>query len=51
MISYDDADSFTAKGDFIRNNGLRGYAMYEAYGDYNNILIDAIGTASSPAMR
>jgi len=45
MISYDNADSFTAKGMYIKNNGLRGYAMWEAGGDYNNILIDAISSA------
>jgi len=42
MISYDDATSFAAKGTFIRNSGLLGFAMYEAGGDYKNILINAI---------
>jgi chitinase len=42
MISYDDATSFAAKGTFIKNSGLRGFAMYEAGGDYNGILINAI---------
>ena len=46
MISYDNAESFNAKGAFIKNNGLLGYAMWEAGGDYNNILIDAINGAA-----
>jgi chitinase len=46
MISYDNAKSFKAKGAFIKNNGLLGYAMWEAGGDYNNILIDAINSAA-----
>ncbi|KAG1725422.1 glycoside hydrolase family 18 protein [Suillus paluster] len=45
MISYDNAESFTAKGTFIKNTGLLGYAMWEAGGDYNHILIDAINSA------
>ncbi|KAG2127519.1 glycoside hydrolase family 18 protein [Suillus clintonianus] len=45
MISYDNAESFTAKGTFIKNTGLLGYAMWQAGGDYNNILIDAINSA------
>lgn len=45
MVSYDNAESFTAKGIFIKNTGLLGYAMWEAGGDYNNILIDAINSA------
>ena len=42
MVSYDDARSFEAKGTFIKNYRLRGYAMWEAAGDYNDILINAI---------
>jgi chitinase len=45
MISYDDAASFTAKGMYIKNSGLRGYAMYEAGGDYDDILVNAINSA------
>ncbi|KAG2097538.1 glycoside hydrolase family 18 protein [Suillus discolor] len=45
MISYDNADSFTAKGTFIKNTGLLGYAMWQAGGDYNNILVNAINSA------
>ena len=42
MISFDDAKSFRAKGEFIRSYGLRGYAMWEAAADYKDILIDSI---------
>jgi chitinase len=42
MVAFDDAKSFKAKGEFIKNFGLRGYAMWEAAGDYKDILIDAI---------
>jgi chitinase len=42
MISYDDAQSFAAKGNFIKNKGLRGFAMWETGGDQNNILINSI---------
>ncbi|KAG0707044.1 glycoside hydrolase family 18 protein [Suillus ampliporus] len=45
MISYDNADSFTAKGTFIKDFGLLGYAMWQAGGDYHDILIDAINNA------
>jgi len=42
MVSFDDAKSFSAKGAFIKATGLRGYAMWEAAGDYKDILINAI---------
>lgn len=42
MISYDNAESFIAKGSYIANNNLRGFAMWEAGGDYDDILLDAI---------
>lgn len=42
MISYDNAQSFAAKGQFITDMGLAGFAMWEAGGDYNSILLDAI---------
>jgi GH18 family chitinase len=34
--------SFAAKGKFIKSTGLRGFAMWEAGGDYDNILVNAI---------
>ena len=42
MISYDDARSFKAKGNFIKSSGLRGFAMWEAGGDKDDQLLDAI---------
>jgi len=42
MISYDNAQSFQAKGNFIKSKGLRGFAIWEAAGDYKDILLDAV---------
>ncbi|EJD03470.1 glycoside hydrolase [Fomitiporia mediterranea MF3/22] len=42
MISYDGPKAFIAKGNFIKNTGLRGFAMWEAGGDKDDILLDAI---------
>jgi len=42
MVSYDDAPSWAAKGDFIKENGMAGFATWEAVGDYGTILLDAI---------
>ncbi|CAA7260106.1 unnamed protein product [Cyclocybe aegerita] len=42
MVSFDDAQSFAAKGNFIKANELRGFAIWQAGGDYNDILLDAI---------
>jgi len=42
MIAYDDARSFAAKGDFIKVNGLKGFAAWESAGDFRNLLLDAI---------
>ncbi|KAL4078209.1 glycoside hydrolase superfamily [Scleroderma yunnanense] len=42
MVSYDNPDSFTAKGAFIKQAGLRGFSMWEAGGDYKDLLLDAI---------
>lgn len=42
MISFDNADSFAAKGKFIKDNKLGGFAMWEAGGDHGDILLDAI---------
>ncbi|KAI0263099.1 glycoside hydrolase [Gloeopeniophorella convolvens] len=45
MVSYDDAISFTAKGKYIADAGLAGFAMWEAGGDSKDILLDAISSA------
>lgn len=42
MISFDDPKAFAAKGQFIKDMGLAGFAMWELGADYNNILVDAI---------
>lgn len=42
MVAYDDATSFQAKGSYIANTGLRGFAMWQINGDYNDILLDAV---------
>ena len=34
--------AFADKGSFITSTGLRGFSMWEAGGDYNDILLDAI---------
>lgn len=46
MISFDNAQSFAAKGSYIEDIGLRGFAMWEAGGDYNDILLDSIREAA-----
>lgn len=40
-VSYDDAQSISVKGEYIVNTGLKGFAVWEAGGDYNNIIVDA----------
>ena len=42
MVSYDDATSFEAKGRWIKDTGLAGYSMFEAAGDMDDILLNAI---------
>lgn len=34
--------SFTYKGDYIRSAGLKGFAMWEAGGDYEDRLLNSI---------
>jgi len=45
MISYDDPRSFAAKGKFINDNDLAGFALWEISGDPNNVLVSAISDA------
>ncbi|KAF8970147.1 glycoside hydrolase family 18 protein [Flammula alnicola] len=45
MISFDDATSFAAKGKFISDNGLAGFAVWHVLGDSNDILLSAISDA------
>ena len=42
MLSYDDVTSFEAKGKFVKAMKLGGFAVWEAAGDYNDLLLDAI---------
>ncbi|KZT70436.1 glycoside hydrolase family 18 protein [Daedalea quercina L-15889] len=46
MVSYDNTKSFAAKGEYIQQAGLKGWAMWEASSDYNNLLVGAIRSAS-----
>lgn len=41
-ISYDNARSFAAKGEYIKKLGLRGFAIWQTGGDYKDILLDSI---------
>jgi chitinase len=45
MVSYDNAASFAAKGKFIVDTKLRGFSMWEAGGDSDDILLDSIRQA------
>ena len=42
LISYDNPESFAAKGIYVRNMGLRGFAIWEAGSDLNDSLLDTI---------
>lgn len=41
-VSYDNAKSVAVKGQYIVDTGLKGFALWEAGGDYNNILVDSV---------
>ncbi|KAF7354058.1 Glycoside hydrolase family 18 protein [Mycena venus] len=50
MVSYDDAKSFDStvqglKGNFITENKLAGFAMWDATGDHNDFLLDTLHSA------
>ncbi|KAJ7321370.1 glycoside hydrolase family 18 protein [Mycena albidolilacea] len=49
MVSYDDATSFAAKGKYIVDNGLAGFAVWDAAGDYKGILLDSVRKATGMA--
>ncbi|OLN96114.1 Chitinase A1 [Colletotrichum chlorophyti] len=44
-VSYDNVQSLTAKGNYITSSKLAGFALWEAGGDYNSILLNAIRSA------
>ena len=46
MISYDNPQSFSTKGSYIAEMGLAGFAMFEAGGDYQDLLLTAIRSTS-----
>jgi len=45
MVSYDDPTSFAAKGKFILDNKLAGFAMWDASGDSDDLLLNSISEA------
>jgi len=51
MISYDDSQSFAAKGQFINDIALAGFAVWEVTGDSNDILLSAISGAMGISSR
>ncbi|KAJ7591605.1 endochitinase [Mycena floridula] len=46
MVSFDNTQSFAAKGKFIASSGLRGFAMWESGGDQSDILLKSIRKAA-----
>lgn len=46
MVAYDNVQSFASKGGFIGSMSLKGFAMWEAGGDYNDLLLDSILSAT-----
>ena len=46
MYSYDDPQSFAAKGDYIIQNNLLGFAMWDSTGDYNGLLVNSLTSAA-----
>ncbi|KAK7049968.1 hypothetical protein VNI00_005399 [Paramarasmius palmivorus] len=41
-ISYDDANAMNHKGHYIKNTGLAGFSLWQAAGDYHDILLDSV---------
>ncbi|KIJ24924.1 glycoside hydrolase family 18 protein [Sphaerobolus stellatus SS14] len=46
VVSFDDAHAFEAKGQFIADRELRGFAIWEAGSDNSDMLLDAIRKTS-----
>ncbi|EIW77029.1 glycoside hydrolase family 18 protein [Coniophora puteana RWD-64-598 SS2] len=42
LVAYENAQSFEAKGSYVKSAGLKGFSIYEVAGDHNDILLDAI---------
>ncbi|KAJ7084565.1 chitinase [Mycena belliarum] len=45
LVSYDDAKSFAAKGEFIAERNLAGFAIWDVVGDHKDILVDSLYTS------
>ncbi|KAJ7473248.1 endochitinase [Mycena latifolia] len=45
LISYDDPMSFAAKGEFIVDRNLAGFAIWDALGDYKDVLVESLYTS------
>jgi len=45
-VSYDSPRAFAAKGSFIKSTNLRGFSIWEAGGDRDDILLDSVRTAA-----
>ncbi|KAJ7282892.1 hypothetical protein C8J57DRAFT_1054990, partial [Mycena rebaudengoi] len=48
LLSYEDPQSFAAKGSFVRANQLAGFSMWEVGGDPQAVLLDAIRPSYLP---
>ncbi|KAI0707541.1 glycoside hydrolase superfamily [Cerioporus squamosus] len=42
VVSYDDARSMQLKGEFVKQQGLGGFAVFETGGDHDDILLNAV---------
>ena len=42
LVETTSRQAFADKGSFITSTGLRGFSMWEAGGDYHDILLDSI---------
>ncbi|CAA7261830.1 unnamed protein product [Cyclocybe aegerita] len=45
-VSYDNLESYAIKGGFVHLMGLKGFAMWEAGGDFKDALLDSILNAT-----
>lgn len=49
-MSYDDPRSYAFKGGYIHSIGLKGFAIWEAGGDFKDVLLDSIRESLSNIM-
>jgi len=45
-VSYDSPQAFSAKGEFIVSEGLKGFCVWETGGDSHDLLLDAVRSAA-----